>query len=65
MTTTFVERIGARTIVHLEHGDLALKVAEKNGYGAERGEARSIIVSQAEALLFDAENGRRVQDEGA
>ena len=65
MTTTFIERIGARTIVHLEHGDLALKVAEKNGYGAERGEARSVIVSQAEAMLFDAENGRRVQDEGA
>ena len=65
MTATFIERIGARTIVHLEHGRLTLKVAEKNGYGAERGETRSVIMPQAEAMLFDAESGRRVQDGGA
>ena len=64
MTATFVERVGARTIVHLEHDGQALKVAEKNGYQAERGESRSVIVPQAAALLFDAESGRRVQDGG-
>ena len=61
MTTTFVERVGARTIVHLEHDGQVMKVAEKNGYQAERGEARSIIVPQEAALLFDAESGRRVR----
>jgi multiple sugar transport system ATP-binding protein len=65
MTTTFVERVGARTIVHLEQNGLVLKVAEKNGYRAERGEPRSIIVPQAAATLFDAESGRRVQDGGS
>jgi multiple sugar transport system ATP-binding protein len=65
MTTTFVERIGARTIVHLEHDNLALKVAEKNGYGTDRGEALSVVVSQADVILFDGESGRRVQGEGA
>ena len=64
MTATFVERVGARTIVHLEHDGQALKVAEKNGYQAERGESRSVIVPQAAALLFDAESGRRVQGGG-
>ena len=62
MTTTFVERVGARTIVHLEQNGLVVKVAEKNGYRAERGEPRSIILPQATATLFDAESGRRVQD---
>ena len=64
MTTTFVERVGARTIVHLEQNGLVLKVAEKNGYRAGRGEPRSIILPQATATLFDAESGRRVQDGG-
>jgi multiple sugar transport system ATP-binding protein len=63
MTTTFVERVGARTIVHLEQNGLIVKVAEKNGYRAERGEPRSIILPQARATLFDAESGWRVQDE--
>jgi multiple sugar transport system ATP-binding protein len=61
MTTTFVERVGARTIVHLEQNGLVLKVAEKNGYRAERGEPVSIILPQAAATLFDAESGRRVE----
>ena len=64
MTTTFVERVGARTIVHLEHDGQVMKVAEKNGYQAERGEPRSIIIPQNAAILFDAESGRRVQNGG-
>jgi multiple sugar transport system ATP-binding protein len=61
MTTTFVERVGARTIVHLEHDGQTLKVAEKNGYRAERGEPRLVLLPQAAALLFDAESGQRIQ----
>jgi multiple sugar transport system ATP-binding protein len=64
MTTTFVERVGARTIVHLEQNDLVMKVAEKNGYRAERGAQMSIILPQAMATLFDAESGRRVEAGG-
>ena len=59
MTATFVERVGARTIVHLERDGQILKVAEKNGYQAERGEPKSVILPQAAAMLFDAESGRR------
>ena len=64
MTVTFVERVGARTIVHLEHDGQVLKVAEKNGYQAERGEPRSVLVPQATCILFDAESGQRVRDRG-
>jgi hypothetical protein len=64
MTATFVERVGARTIVHLERDGQTLKVAEKNGYQAERGEPKSVIVPQAAAMLFDAESGRRLQHGG-
>ena len=64
MTTTFVERVGARTIVHLEESGLLLKVAEKNGYQAERGTSMSIIVPQTTATLFDAESGWRLEGGG-
>jgi hypothetical protein len=64
MTTTFVERVGARTIVHLERNGVVLKVAEKNGYRAERGEPRAIVLPQATATLFDAESGCRLQNGG-
>jgi hypothetical protein len=50
--------------VHLERDGQTLKVAEKNGYQAERGEPKSVIVPQAAAMLFDAESGRRLQHGG-
>ena len=62
MTATFVERVGARTIVHLESGGHVVKVVEKNGYEAERGEPMSIIVPPGAPMLFDAESGRRLQE---
>ena len=61
MKVTFVERVGARTIVHLARDGHVVKVAEKNGYRAELGEAMSIVVP-AGALLFDAESERRLPD---
>jgi multiple sugar transport system ATP-binding protein len=64
MTTTFVERVGARTIVHLEQNGVIVKVAEKNGYRAERGAPMSVILPQATATLFDAESGKRVEGGG-
>ncbi len=62
MTATFVERVGARTIVHLERGDHVIKVAEKNGYQAERGDTLSVVIPQGAPLLFDAESGRRLKE---
>jgi multiple sugar transport system ATP-binding protein len=62
MTATFVERVGARTIVHLERGDHVIKVAEKNGYQAERGDTLSVVITQGAPLLFDAESGRRLKE---
>lgn len=64
MTVTFVERIGARTIVHLERDGLAAKVAEKNGYQAELGAPMRIVVPQGAALLFDARSERRLPQQG-
>ena len=64
MTTVFVERVGARTIVHLERDDQIMRVVEKNGYQAERGESRSVVIPQNAAILFDAESGQCVHDRG-
>jgi multiple sugar transport system ATP-binding protein len=61
MTVTFVERVGARTIVHLERGDHVIKVVEKNGYQVERGEPMSVIIPIGSSMLFDALSERRLQ----
>ena len=60
MPVTFVERVGARTIVHLECDGRVVKVAEKNGYQAQLGAPMSIVVPTGAALLFDAESERRL-----
>jgi multiple sugar transport system ATP-binding protein len=62
MIVTFIERVGARTIIHLERGSRVMKVAEKNGYQAERGEPMSVVISPGAASLFDARSGRRLRE---
>ena len=62
MTVTFVERVGARTIVHLERGGHVMKIAEKNGFQADRGDAMSIVVPAGGAVLFDAKSERRLPE---
>jgi multiple sugar transport system ATP-binding protein len=64
MIVTFVERVGARTIIHLERGGHVMKAAEKNGYRAERGEPMSVVIPPAAASLFDAQSGRRLRGLG-
>jgi multiple sugar transport system ATP-binding protein len=62
MTTNYVERVGARTIVHLEQGGHVVKVAEKNGYQAELGALKAIGIPPGVAMLFDARSERRLPE---
>lgn len=59
-TVRFVERVGARTIVHLDCGDHVVKVAEKNGYQATIGAPMLMSIPAGAAILFDAKSGRRL-----
>jgi multiple sugar transport system ATP-binding protein len=59
-TVRFVERVGARTIVHLDCGDQVVKIAEKNGYQATIGTPMLITIPAGAAILFDAQGGRRL-----
>lgn len=61
-TVRFVERVGARTIVHLDCGETVVKVAEKNGYEATIGAAMLAVIPSGGAMLFDAQDGRRLPD---
>lgn len=58
MKVAFVERVGPRTILHLEAGDLELKALEGNGYPVAIGD-RLGVVPQADAVrLFDSATGQ-------
>lgn len=57
MPVTFVERIGARTIMHLGNGETSTKAVFDNDVGLAIGET-AIIAPHAESVrLFDAANG--------
>jgi multiple sugar transport system ATP-binding protein len=57
LPVTFVERIGARTIVHLGEGENEVKTVFDNDVGLSIGES-AIIVPNAEAVCaFDAASG--------
>jgi multiple sugar transport system ATP-binding protein len=58
----FVERVGARTIVHLDCGGEVVKVAEKNGYRATVGAPMMIAIPAGAAMLFDASDGLRLSE---
>ena len=62
MMVSFVERVGARTIVHLERGGLVVKVAEKNGFQAEIGAPMKAAIPVGAGVLFDAATQRRLRD---
>jgi multiple sugar transport system ATP-binding protein len=63
MAVSFVERIGARTVVHLERDGLSVKAVEANGFKAELGAPMSVTVPPGAALLFDAATQRRLRFE--
>ena len=57
MPVTFVERIGARTIVHLGEGDLAVKVVCGNDTWIVVGETATVTPIAQTIRLFDAASG--------
>ncbi|MBZ9854362.1 ABC transporter ATP-binding protein [Mesorhizobium sp. CA13] len=54
MQVTFVERIGARTIVHLGHGEGAVKAVFENDVGLSIGETAIVAPEAASVRVFDA-----------
>jgi multiple sugar transport system ATP-binding protein len=61
MAVSFVERIGARTIVHLEREGLVVKAVEANGFRADLGALMRVTVPAGAALLFDPATKRRIR----
>jgi len=57
MPVTFVERIGARTIVHLGEGEAAVKAVFDNDVGLSVGEAVTVAPHEASVRVFDAASG--------
>ena len=58
----FVERIGARTIVHLGRDTAAVKVVLDNDNGLEAGMTAKLIVNPGAVRLFDAQTGRAIRE---
>lgn len=57
LPVTFVERIGARTIVHLGEGGQSVKAVFDNDVGLTPGAAAHLAPSPAAVRLFDAASG--------
>jgi multiple sugar transport system ATP-binding protein len=57
MPVTFVERIGARTIVHLGQGESAVKAVFDNDVGLAIGQTAVVAPAQASVRVFDAATG--------
>lgn len=64
MPVTFVERIGARTIVHLGFGEQAVKAALDNNVGLAAGAVAHVVVEPDAVRLFDAASGAAIQKVG-
>jgi multiple sugar transport system ATP-binding protein len=60
MTISFVERIGARTIVHFGEGDAAVKAVFDNDVGLSIGQSATLVPNQASVRVFDAASGRAI-----
>lgn len=57
MPVTFVERIGARTIVHLGQGEAAVKTVFDNDVGLAIGDTAVIAPTASSVRVFDAATG--------
>jgi multiple sugar transport system ATP-binding protein len=60
MPVTFVERIGARTIVHLGEGALAVKAVFDNDVSVAIGDVARVLPDPAAIRLFDAASGAAI-----
>ncbi|MBO9126633.1 MULTISPECIES: ABC transporter ATP-binding protein [unclassified Rhizobium] len=61
MQVTFVERIGARTIVHLGLGEQSVKAVLDNNVGLVAGEVAHVVAEQEAVRLFDAASGTAIK----
>ncbi|MDX8497751.1 ABC transporter ATP-binding protein [Mesorhizobium sp. VK4C] len=61
MPVTFVERIGARTIVHLGEGDSAVKAVFENDVGLSIGQPAIVAPPASSVRVFDAATGLAVR----
>jgi multiple sugar transport system ATP-binding protein len=57
MPISFVERIGARTILHLGAGEASAKAVFENDAGFETGQALHFTPHASAVRLFDAASG--------
>lgn len=61
MPVTFVERIGARTIVHLGEGESAVKAVFENDVGLSIGQTVIVAPPSSSVRVFDAASGLAVR----
>ncbi|UCI28843.1 ABC transporter ATP-binding protein [Mesorhizobium sp. B2-8-5] len=61
MPVSFVERIGARTIVHLGEGESAVKAVFENDVGLSVGETAVVAPLASSVRVFDAASGLAVK----
>ncbi|TPO03720.1 ABC transporter ATP-binding protein [Mesorhizobium sp. B1-1-5] len=61
MPVSFVERIGARTIVHLGEGESAVKAVFENDVGLSVGRTAIVAPPASSVRVFDAETGLAVR----
>lgn len=62
LPVTFVERIGARTVVHLGAGEQRVKTVFDNDVGLQAGETAHIAVEPGSVRLFDAATGIAIRE---
>jgi multiple sugar transport system ATP-binding protein len=63
MPVTFVERIGARTIVHLGQGETGVKAVFDNDVGPGIGDVAVLAPNEASIRIFDAATGVAIRAE--
>ena len=62
MAVTFVERIGARTIVHLGDGEQRIKTVFENDVGLRNGDTAHIAIEPDAVRIFDAGSGAAIRE---
>jgi multiple sugar transport system ATP-binding protein len=62
LPVTFVERIGARTVVHLGDGEQRVKTVFDNDVGLQAGGTADIAVDPEAVRLFDAASGLAIRE---
>jgi multiple sugar transport system ATP-binding protein len=62
LPVTFVERIGARTVVHLGEGEGRVKAVFDNDVGLTAGETAHIAIEPGSLRLFDAASGLAIRE---